>query len=204
MTFEKQFSKLFHAFSSWLLLKIWSRIFSVMFQTNMFWQPQSWALCIALLFPVCCGLECNTQLMRCTKVGGLVRSRQYKDPRYKEHFTGVQQGGCQFLGPLLWKEFAGRRWRSCLCFFEFCECAGGGWFLGVVKGWVMKWTFCASLGSNFSHLRDGQQLRIHQCDILLYIIACGLGSWEMRCLLYHFCSRDFCTLGNVCGKVNAI
>lgn len=51
-------------------------------------------------------------------------------------------------------------------------------------------------------------LRIHQCfkcdNILLGRIACGLGGWEMRCLLYHFCSRDFCALGNVCGKVSAI
>lgn len=35
---------------------------------------------------------------------------------------------------------------------------------------------------------------------------CGLGScgWDTRCLLYCICSRDFCVLGNVCGKVSAI
>lgn len=37
-------------------------------------------------------------------------------------------------------------------------------------------------------------------------VACGLGShgWYMRCVLYCFCSRDSCILGNVCGKVSAI
>lgn len=222
MTFEKQFSKLFHAFSSWLLLKIWSRIFSVMFQTNMFWQPHSWALCITLSFPVRCGLECNTQLMRCTKVGGLARSRQYKDPRYKEHFAGVQQGGCQREGPLLWKEFVGDGGTAC-AWSDFVSLTVG-WACrrrlspACAKGWMLNQILCTSPGSNFSHQGglpyrwdDGILLNIHPClkcdnTQLSRRAVCGLGAcgWDMRCLLYLFCSRDSCVLGNVCGKVRAI